>query len=74
MVKDINLVLRIFVTKISLVVSVGFAFTNYSGYEGLLATVCAVILNGTVKRPVSVFASTSQITAIRKSNAGYVYS
>ena len=49
------------------VVSIGFEFTNYSEYEGLLAKACAIILNGTVERPVSVFASTSQITAIRES-------
>ena len=49
------------------VVSIGFVYMNYSVYEGLSAIVCAVILNGTIERPVSVFTSSSQNTAIRES-------
>eukprot|EP00731_Ephydatia_muelleri_P007059 Em0003g1307a len=46
------------------VVSIGALYTKYNVYESLPATLCAVILNGAVERPVSVFATTTSITAI----------
>ena len=46
------------------VVSIGVSYTKYNVYESLLAIMCAVILNGAVERPVSVFASTTSITAV----------
>ena len=48
------------------VVSIGVSYTKYNVYESLLAIVCAVILNGAVERPVSVFASSTSITAVGK--------
>lgn len=46
--------------------SIGALYTKYNVYESLPATLCAVILNGAVERPVSVFATTTSITAIGK--------